>query len=69
MADLRPERGFWIWILNEKRANPHGQMQGIAFSNDGWLYVGTGTTSDDWIGSDGKRLSVGPYNLTLAFFF
>ena len=53
----------------EKRAKPHGQMQGIAFSNDGWLYVGTGTTSDDWIGSDGKRLSVGPYNLTLAFFF
>ena len=45
----------------EKRGNPHGQMQGIAFSNDGWLYVGTGTTSDDWIGSDGKRLSVGPY--------
>ena len=45
----------------EKRGNPHGQMQGVAFSNDGWLYVGTGTTSDDWIGSDGKRLSVGPY--------
>lgn len=45
----------------EKRGNPHGQMQGIAFSNDGWLYVATGTTSDDWIGSDGARLSVGPY--------
>ncbi len=45
----------------EKRGNPHGQMMGIAFSNDGWLYVGTGTTSDDWIGSDGRRLVVGPY--------
>ncbi len=45
----------------EKRGNPHGQMQGIAFSNDGWLYVATGTTSDDWISSDGTRLSVGPY--------
>jgi len=45
----------------EKRGNPHGQMQGIAFSNDGWLYTATGTTSDDWIGSDGTRLSVGPY--------
>lgn len=45
----------------EKRGNPHGQMQGIAFSNDGWLYVATGTTSDDWIGGDGKRLRVGPY--------
>ena len=45
----------------EKRGNPHGQMQGIAFSNDGWLYVATGTTSDDWISSDGRRLSVGPY--------
>ncbi|MDO8543569.1 MAG: c-type cytochrome [Opitutaceae bacterium] len=45
----------------EKRANPHGQMMGIAFSNDGWMYVGTGTTSDDWIASDGTRLPVGPY--------
>ena len=45
----------------EKRGNPHGQMQGIAFSNDGWLYVGAGTTEDDWIGSDAKKLSVGPY--------
>lgn len=45
----------------EKRGNPHGQMMGIAFTNDGWLYVATGTTSDDWIGSDGRRLAVGPY--------
>lgn len=45
----------------EKRGNPHGQMQGIAFSNDGWLYVGTGTTSDDWISREGKRLRVGDY--------
>jgi|GEM_PF-499607 len=45
----------------EKRGNAHGQMQGIAFSNDGWLYVATGTTSDDWISSDGSRLEVGPY--------
>ena len=26
----------------EKRANPHGQMQGITFSPDGWVYVGRG---------------------------
>ena len=45
----------------EKSGNPHGQMMGISFSNDGWMYVGTGTTSDDWIGSDGKRLVVGNY--------
>jgi putative membrane-bound dehydrogenase-like protein len=45
----------------EERGNPHGQMMGIAFSNDGWLYVATGTTSDDWISSDGERLVVGPY--------
>ncbi len=45
----------------DKRGNAHGQMQGIAFSNDGWLYTATGTTSDDWISSDGKRLEVGPY--------
>lgn len=45
----------------EKRGNPHGQMMGIAFSNDGWMYVATGTTSDDWISSDGQRLVVGPY--------
>jgi len=45
----------------EKRGNPHGQMMSISFSNDGWMYVGTGTTSDDWIGSDGKRLVVGDY--------
>jgi len=52
-------------ILNldpyDKPGNPHGQMQGITFSNDGWLYVATGTTSDDWISSDGARLEVGPY--------
>lgn len=45
----------------EKRGNPHGQMQGIAFSNDGWLYLATGTTSDDWISADGQHLRVGPY--------
>ena len=62
-SDGRSEARTQILHLDpyEKRGNPHGQMQGIAFSNDGWVYVGTGTTSDDWISSDGKRLSVGPY--------
>lgn len=62
-GDLRSEARTRILHLDpyEKRGNPHGQMQGIAFSNDGWMYVGAGTTEDDWIGSDGKRLSVGPY--------
>jgi putative membrane-bound dehydrogenase-like protein len=45
----------------EKRGNPHGQMMGLAFSNDGWLYTATGTTIDDWIDSTGKRIEVGPY--------
>ena len=62
-GDLRSESRTRIVNLDpyEKRGNPHGQMQGIAFSNDGWLYVGAGTTEDDWIGRDGQRLSVGPY--------
>ena len=62
-GDLRSESRTRILNLDpyEKRGNPHGQMQGIAFSNDGWLYVGAGTTEDDWISSDGKRLRVGPY--------
>ena len=62
-ADLRSESRTRILNLDpyEKRGNPHGQMQGIAFSNDGWLYVGAGTTEDDWISRDGQRLSVGPY--------
>lgn len=61
--DLRSESRTRILNLDpyEKRGNPHGQMQGIAFSNDGWLYVGAGTTEDDWISSDGQRLKVGPY--------
>ena len=60
-GDLRSESRTRILNLDpyEKRGNAHGQMQGIAFSDDGWLYVGAGTTEDDWIGSDGKRLSVG----------
>ena len=62
-GDLRSEARTRILNLDPyaKRANPHGQMQGIAFSHDGWLYVGAGTTEDDWISSDGKRLGVGPY--------
>lgn len=62
-GDLRSEARTRILNLDpyEKRGNPHGQMQGITFSNDGWLYVGAGTTDDDWISSDGKRLRVGPY--------
>ncbi len=51
-------------ILNmdpfDKRANPHGQMMGLAFSNDGWLYTASGVVPDDWIDSAGKRLEVGP---------
>lgn len=45
----------------EKKGNPHGQMMGIAFSDDGWMYAGTGTTSDDWISADGTRMPVGAY--------
>ena len=62
-GDLRSESRTRLLHLDpyEKRGNPHGQMQGIAFSNDGWMYVGAGTTEDDWISSDGKRLRVGPY--------
>jgi putative membrane-bound dehydrogenase-like protein len=43
----------------EKRANPHGQMQGIAFSPDGWVYVGRGAHVGGeyaWVGADGKEL-------------
>jgi hypothetical protein len=46
----------------EKRANPHGQLQGIAFSADGWLYVGRGAhVGGDyaWRGADGTELSGG----------
>lgn len=42
-----------------KRANPHGQMQGIAFSSDGWLYVGRGAHVGgvySWVGADGTEL-------------
>ncbi len=45
-----------------KRANPHGQMQGIAFSTDGWVYVGRGAHVGGeyaWVGADGTRLSGG----------
>ena len=40
----------------EKRANPHGQMQGITFSPDGWVYVGRGAHVGGeyaWVGADG----------------
>jgi putative membrane-bound dehydrogenase-like protein len=43
----------------EKRANPHGQMQGITFSPDGWVYVGRGAHVGGeyaWVGADGKEL-------------
>jgi putative membrane-bound dehydrogenase-like protein len=43
----------------EKRANPHGQMQGITFSPDGWLYVGRGAHVGGeyaWVGADGREL-------------
>lgn len=46
----------------EKRANPHGQMMGIAFSNDDWVYIGRGAHVGGeyaWVGSDGKRLTGG----------
>jgi putative membrane-bound dehydrogenase-like protein len=42
-----------------KRANPHGQMQGIAFSSDGWVYVGRGAHVGgvySWVGADGTEL-------------
>jgi putative membrane-bound dehydrogenase-like protein len=42
-----------------KRANPHGQMQGIAFSADGWVYVGRGAHVGgvySWVGADGAEL-------------
>ncbi|MGQ0635853.1 MAG: PVC-type heme-binding CxxCH protein [Planctomycetaceae bacterium] len=43
-----------------KRANPHGQMQGIAVSSDGWLYVGRGAHvggAYSWVGADGAEFS------------
>ena len=43
----------------EKRANPHGQMQGITFTPDGWVYVGRGAHVGGeyaWVGADGKEL-------------
>jgi putative membrane-bound dehydrogenase-like protein len=43
----------------EKRANPHGQMQGITFSPDGWVYVGRGAHVGGeyaWVGADGREL-------------
>lgn len=46
----------------ETRANPHGQMQGIAFSSDGWVYVGRGAHvggAYTWVGADGTRLPGG----------
>src|SRR5690606_19748990 len=46
----------------EKRANPHGQLQGIAFSTDGWMYVGRGAHGGgdyEWRGTDGRRLGGG----------
>ena len=46
----------------EKRANPHGQLQGIAFSTDGWMYIGRGAHVGGeyaWVGTDGKRLTGG----------
>ena len=44
----------------EKRANPHGQMQGITFSPDGWVYVGRGAHVGGeyaWVGADGRELA------------
>lgn len=44
----------------ERRANAHGQMQGISFSADGWVYVGRGTHvggAYTWVGADGTRLA------------
>ncbi len=42
-----------------RMANPHGQMQGIAFSADGWVYVGRGAHVGgeySWVGADGREL-------------
>jgi putative membrane-bound dehydrogenase-like protein len=43
----------------EKRANPHGQMQGLAIAADGWVYVGRGAHvggAYSWVGADGREL-------------
>lgn len=47
----------------ERRANAHGQMQGIAFSTDGWIYVGRGAHvggAYTWTAADGTTLPGGP---------
>jgi putative heme-binding domain-containing protein len=41
------------------RANNHGQLQGVAFSADGWLYVGRGAHvggAYTWVGTDGRQI-------------
>ena len=47
----------------ERRANAHGQMQGIAFSSDGWVYVGRGAHVSGeytWVGAEGTQVPGGP---------
>ena len=63
-GDGRSEQRTRILTLEpyHKRANPHGQMQGIAVSADGWIYVGRGPhVGGDyaWVGTDGTRLAGG----------
>lgn len=50
----------------ERRGNPHGQGQAIAFSADNqWIYVGN-MTNDDWVGSDGSRFGGGYYGSSIV---
>ena len=60
-GDGRSESTTTVLSLDpvERRANNHGQLQGVAFSADGWLYIGRGAHVGGaymWVGSDGVRI-------------